>query len=124
MNREHWKAMLPIITAWTEGRVIQVTDSEKVTWWDLHAYESATMHFPPDQYRIKPEPKLRPWKPEEVPVGEKPLWIKSKDGKIKSQIVEVQSITVWCGSSIIHYDVLLEDWTLLDGSPCGVEGKR
>ena len=39
-------------------------------WWDCDHYTSeVSFKHKPENYRIKPEPKLRPWKPEEVPVG-------------------------------------------------------
>jgi len=56
--------MLPIITAFVEGRTIQAEHGD-AGWLD----EGETCSFARTGglYRIKPTPKLRPWNPEEVP---------------------------------------------------------
>jgi hypothetical protein len=64
MTRERAKELLPIIQAYAEGKDVQVFDG--CQWHDLSKPSPA---FEGLEYRIKPEPKLRPWKPEEVPVG-------------------------------------------------------
>ncbi len=64
MTRDRVKELLPVIEAFAAGKVVQVRVEQR--WhdaYDLEFTESA------DDYRIKPEPKLRPWKVEEVPVG-------------------------------------------------------
>lgn len=69
MNREEAKQLLPIIEAYGKGSIIQTTHKGKDNWTD---YPSVPMSFDDSlrlDYRIKPEPKLRPWKPEEVPVA-------------------------------------------------------
>lgn len=64
MKQEHWKAMVPIILAYVEGKTVQFNTTRG--WED---YDDFVFNDKPERYRIKPEPKLRPWKPEEVPVG-------------------------------------------------------
>jgi len=63
MTRERAKELLPVIQAYAEGK--------EVEWKSTQGWK-----FTPDpcltdaiEYRIKPEPKLRPWKREEVPVS-------------------------------------------------------
>ena len=78
MTREEVKKMLPIMQAYAEGRTIQFLDGSK--WLDLcesDFYES------PERYRIKPEPKYRPFKTKEECWNEmlkhQPFgWLKSK----------------------------------------------
>ena len=60
MTREEAKEMLPIIQAWAEGKTIQV--KEKGRWVEL-CIDDFTRS--PDRYRIKPEPKYRPFKTQE-----------------------------------------------------------
>jgi len=60
LDREHWKKMLPIIQAFVDGKTIL---------HDKYSSDAFSFDSAPESYRIKPEPKLRPWKPEEVPVG-------------------------------------------------------
>ena len=52
--------MLPIIQAWADGKIIQVR--EKGRWVEL-CIDDFTRS--PDRYRIKPEPKYRPFKSQE-----------------------------------------------------------
>ena len=60
MTREEAKEMLPIIQAWADGKIIQVR--EKGRWVEL-CIDDFTRS--PDMYRIKPEPKFRPFKTQE-----------------------------------------------------------
>lgn len=63
MKPETAKKNLPIITAFSEGKTVQVWDGG--AWYDMR-----NPKFDDDfEYRIKPEPKFRPWRPEEVPIG-------------------------------------------------------
>ena len=60
MTREEVKAKLPIILAFAEGKTIQIKSKDK--WADL---EEPDFRCSPDKYRIKPEPKYRPFKSRE-----------------------------------------------------------
>ena len=60
MTREEAKELLPIIQAWAEGKNIQfLSDGE---WQDINQTDFTCY---PDKYRIKPEPKYRPFKTQE-----------------------------------------------------------
>jgi len=71
-----------------------------------------------DCYRIAPEPKLRPWKPEEA-VG-KVVRLKN-DHRYVSIITGVES-NIFISSINVTRDAqwYLENCECLDGSPCGV----
>jgi hypothetical protein len=73
MTRQEAKELLPVIQAWADGENIQVRSiADPDVWIDLPMHdEPRGVLFNGDSrsYRIKPEPKLRPWRPEEVPVG-------------------------------------------------------
>lgn len=56
----------PLLKAWGEGKKLQYNNG--YGWHDC-AEMHGILDDPKVEYRIKPEPKLRPWKPEEVPVG-------------------------------------------------------
>lgn len=64
MNRDEAKALLPILTAFAEGKPLQVYSSFRREWVD---HDFIPLGHPATSFRIKPEPKLRPWKPEECP---------------------------------------------------------
>lgn len=68
MNRKEWKKRLPVIQAFVEGKRIEVKTGSK---W----LECDDPHFHHSLYRIAPEPKLRPWTAEEVPLG---AWVRRK----------------------------------------------
>ena len=60
MTREEAKELIPIMQAWAEGKNIQfLSDGE---WHDIN---QADFTCYPDKYRIKPEPKYRPFKSQE-----------------------------------------------------------
>jgi len=66
MTREYIKQLLPVLAAFADGKAIQFRIKSHHAW-----SESDDMAFDRgvENYRIKPEAKLRAWKPEEVPVG-------------------------------------------------------
>lgn len=73
--------------------------------------------------RQKPTPKLRPWKPDEVPVG---AMCKRKDGQFKGMIIacDTESGRIWMISSHTPEAVLKDFMHSLDRGktwlPCGV----
>ena len=68
MTRERAKELLPVIQAYAEGKTIQASITNGC-WDDIEQANWGSSINDHVRYRIKPEPKLRPWKPEEVPVG-------------------------------------------------------
>lgn len=87
MTREQWKLALPFAQAYAEGKELEwQTKSGGECWYPVTDGEL----FNVDDYnfRIKPEPKLRPWKPEEVPVGALFRW--------KDQPHDINLITAAC----------------------------
>lgn len=63
----------PIILAWLNDQPIQWRYNEHTPWEDEDLTVSECLPPVPNfnglDWRIKPKKKLRPWKPEEVPVG-------------------------------------------------------
>lgn len=68
MTKEQAKAYLPFIQAVADGKVVQWKSRLTGQWSDCDNHYSVT-GSPPEELRIKPTSQLRPWKPEEVPVG-------------------------------------------------------
>ena len=60
MTRKETKELLPIMEAYSKGKIIQIWDESK--WVDL---DEVSFSASPDKYRIKPEPKYRPFKTRE-----------------------------------------------------------
>lgn len=59
MTREEAKAFLPIIQAFANGKEIEFNDS--IEGWITIKGDSLGFVFSPANYRIKPEPKYRPF---------------------------------------------------------------
>jgi hypothetical protein len=66
MTREWWAARLPYIQAFVDGKIVERYSDIGNDWIQITdpAFDDKACN-----YRIRPEPKLRPWKIEEVPVG-------------------------------------------------------
>ena len=66
MKPQKVRELLPIITAFAEGKQIQLLCQGR--WTDFNSFDFSCAS---SDYRIKPSPSptLRPWRPEEVPVG-------------------------------------------------------
>ena len=129
MTREEAKELLPIIQAFAEGKNVQVFYENE--WITLSEFNFDKC---PNLYRIKPEPKYRPFKtPEECwqemlkhqPFG----WIKQKenDGKIvhTGYIFEVTNQVLITLSSdvgnVTTSSYLFRAYTFADGTPFGIK---
>jgi hypothetical protein len=69
-------------------------------------------------FRPKPEPKLRPWRADEVPVG---AVVKINGTPIRRMIISIED-TESCNLADfgnIGLNLILKLYTLADGSPCG-----
>lgn len=63
MTREHARKVAQILNDWADGKQIQ-KEVFGYAWKDYTFDE-----WGQSNYRLKPTPTLRPWKPEEVPIG-------------------------------------------------------
>ena len=69
MTREEAKELLPIMQAFAEGKHVQWRNHCK-NWIDIDERDGLNTEFPLSVYRIKPEPKYRPFKSQEECVKE------------------------------------------------------
>ena len=116
MNREKAKALLPIIQAFAEGKTIEHCDNG--AWW---CDEDLSFSGDPSEYRIKPEPKYRPFANAEEFKPHRDRWLRHKswnDEYRRPNYFDNQTTTL--GSSSYNYPTLLSVFTFEDGSPCGV----
>jgi hypothetical protein len=72
MKRESLLHTINLLTAISQGKTIQQAASHTGTWINVdlmldYPYSLVLTH--PEQFRVKPEPKYRQWKLEEIPVG-------------------------------------------------------
>ena len=123
MTREEAKNLLPIIQAFADGKVIEIFDDE-IGWVKK---ENPKFNLNPDFYRIKPEPKYRPFKRQEECWNEmlkhQPFgWVRSK--KCKALLWNVTSInkddiTIICDYYKFHR--AFECFEFTDGTPFGIK---
>ena len=124
MNRNQAKALLPIIQAYAEGKAIEsrCIKGDKSLW-----YDDKDPSFDDDfEYRIKPEPKYRPFNDSEEcwqemqkhqPFG----WVKSTLFKDLDLVNRVTTLYVEINREIIDYKDALDKFTFADGTNFGVK---
>lgn len=125
MDRNQAKELLPIIKAFAEGKAIEVKINN--VWEDVDNNHNCV--FLPDsyEYRIKPEPKYRPFANAEEcwqemlkhePFG----WVKDKeDGRLIliAEIDRVGNISLLCNGGW-DFDGIKDNFTFADGTPFGI----
>lgn len=123
MTKEQAKLLLPIITAYAEGKTIQMKDNRG----DWHHSANPDFTRGPENYRIKSEPKYRPFKNADECWAEmqkhQPLgWVKF-NGKKASYIhcggIEDRGIFYSCQTWSLEN--MFSDFTFIDGSPFGIK---
>lgn len=129
MNRQQAKEFLPIIQAFAEGKTIQflsLTETEE--WWrDIQYDKNVEFNYPPSRYRIKPEPKYRPFNDAEEcwqemlkhqPFG----WLREKKRNVHTQIgfMYTEGIQGTSGGSST-YKAFFDCFNFADGTPFGIK---
>lgn len=127
MTKEEAKEFYPILQAYAEGKAIECrtkpgtigtsipnewTEMKEIGFWNGI------------EYRIKPEPKYRPFRDSEEcwqemlkhePFG----WVKDKDKGFRLYIVGLNQIRAF--TQVGHnYDQALDEFTFADGTPFGI----
>lgn len=126
MNRNQAKEVLPIIQAFIDGKQIQHLYNK---WEDIEKLTSDLI-INPELYRIKPEPKYRPFQNaeecwEEMQKHQPFGWIKSKDDSTINKFMFIDSLennaANICTSSDFSYNKLTECYIFADGTPFGMK---
>lgn len=126
MDRNQAKELLPIIQAYAEGKVIEsrCIKGDKSLW-----YDDEDPSFDDDfEYRIKPEPKYRPFNDAEEcwaemlkhhPFG----WVKDKETPKFLVCKALGNLLFFIGieDKPYNYKEVLRDYTFADGTPFGVK---
>lgn len=120
--------LFPIFEAIKEGKTIQWLDMG--LWRDIDGDDEGffldTLVENTDGYRIKSEPKYRPFKDAEECWAEmqkhQPFgWVKSTLFKDLALVQRVTTLYVEINRDIIDYKDTLEKFTFADGTPFGVK---
>ena len=122
MTREEAKELLPIIQAFAEGKVIEIFDDE-IGWVKK---ENPKFNLNPDFYRIKPEPKYRPFKThgecwQEMHQHPDFGWVLAKDSKIMYHIYVVGIGYVLIDGMSISFPETFAEYEFTDGTPFGIK---
>ena len=122
MTREEVKILLPIIQAFAEGKAIQFRC--KTGEW-LNILSEFDFTLSPDDYRIKPEPKYRPFKSQEECWEEMHQhpdfgWVVTKNCKVMCHISSVYNALLidYVGYS---FDEMYQKYEFTDGTPFGIK---
>ena len=123
MTREEAKELLPIIQAFAEGKNIEYKN--EFGSWTATDCPLWTNH---SKYRIKPEPKYRPFKTQEECWNEmlkhQPFgWIRNNDTQRLCNIGSIgrNNCGVVIDKSILYFDLAFNTCNFVDGTPFGIK---
>lgn len=126
MDRNRAKELLPIIQTFSEGKTIQSRCKGDTSLW----YDDEYPSFDDDlEYRIKPEPKYRPFKNAEECWAEmlkhQPFgWIKCDEGYLNITYVGDEQVYLADpdgGAILLDSKNSYQDNTFVDGTPFGIK---
>lgn len=132
MDRKELKELLPIMHAYVDGRIIQFKKKEDNDWIDL--LEGGIVISPGYDYRIKPEPKYRPFKTQEEcwqemlkhePFG----WVVTKNTDAYVHIRSVcgeyagqpPMVVFEYGNPYFTFEQIFSIYNFADGTPFGIK---
>ena len=131
MNRNQAKEFYPILQAYAEGRVIEcITKPSFIEGSDVPndwAEMREIVFWNNTEYRIKPEPKYRPFKDaeecwQEMQKHEPFGWVKIEDLYRNIANVTICSITFADNEARdVNYEQAFKNYTFTDGTPFGVK---
>ena len=128
MKRENVKKNIGIISAFADGKTIQILN-ERGEWVDLTEREGlpiGILEEEPNNFRTKPEPKYRPFKDEEEcwqemlkhqPFG----WVKCKeDGSLGLITLIISEENIFINGVGCNSERTMRGFTFADGTPFGI----
>ena len=125
MTKEEVKELLPIMQAFAEGDEIQYRNNYN-EWIDVKTGEGLCFTRPSSCYRIKPEPKYRPFKSQEEcwqeMLNHQPFgWVKAPNGELFCIDKVFDEGVVYKHSSCRFEEYLEGNYTFADGIPFGIK---
>ena len=124
MTREEAKRRAELYSALAEGKAIQVKD-KNLTWVDKNI-EELDYIYDCNNYRIKPEPKYRPFKTKkecwEEMLKHQPFgWIRGKYSAVLYHIDSIASNRVYAFGNHMSFDFIIKNYEFVDGTPFGIK---
>ena len=127
MTREETKRRAELYSALADGKTIQVQNPNEGEWFDvkIETLRSICEEF---NYRIKPEPKYRPFKTQEECWNEmlkhQPFgWVRNNDTQRLCNIGSIgrNNYGVVIDNSILYFDLAFNTCNFVDGTPFGIK---
>ena len=126
-DKEEVKSVMNIIQAFADGKTIQAIDPYDDEWCNQTKLNFEALFE--GQYRIKPEPKYRPFANIEEGLQEilkhQPLWyLKSKETWEQYQILDIkinENKVFIKGYGLLYLADVMEHFNFPDGTPFGVK---
>ena len=129
MNRTKAKYFYPILQAFAEGNIIECRTKPSSLkgsdtpneWMEMKEFEFCNN----TEYRIKPEPKYRPFKNkeecwQEMQKHQPFAWVKEKHSDRYSLITEVNGLSIKVKEGCLFTDGF-KYYTFADGTPFGIK---
>ena len=122
MTREEAKKAAEVMLAYANGKDLQIGEQGGNEWVDVTI---PVFNWELNSYRIKSEPKYRPFKTggecwEEMKKHELFGWLKSKSGDYKV-INSVNFASINSNDYYYTYKQAFDDFTFIDGTPFGIK---
>lgn len=128
---------IKVMQGFVDGKQIEFTEAERDNWREYPQGSIApSWNWERNNYRIKPEKTFRPYKNADemiedwvnrFGVGVWPsiamplIWVRFKDANAPYLVCGYLRSCVAIGVARPSFSELLDDYTYLDGSPCGKE---
>ena len=128
IKRNEAKILVPIISAYAEGRILQYKEEEG--WRDIEDSEGLSINTiikQAENYRIKPEVKYRPFKDQKECWAEmlkhQPFgWVKDRNGsKFVIENVDSRGFVEVYDDGTCNFKEVFENYTFADGLPFGIK---
>ncbi|MDD5855277.1 MAG: hypothetical protein PUC90_02925 [Prevotella sp.] len=125
MTREEAKKRAELYSALAEGKTIQYINTKSGTWEDVKIEEFLRINDS-NNYRIKPEPKYRPFKTQEEcwqemqkhqPFG----WVKEKVSEMLYLINGISDMSIVIMKDITSFEEAMNIYEFKDGTPFGIK---
>ena len=127
MKKQQAKELLPIIQAFAEGKTIQYHTNLNPHWIDISPDGAVNFSDYPSNYRIKPEPKYRPFKSQKECWNEmqkhQPFgWLKGTSNEALYSILEfTNECCVFAYGPLMPFIEVYKYYTFADGTPFGIK---
>lgn len=121
MNREQAKELLPIIQAFAEGKTVQYKTEKEWIQTNVPTFNPYLW-----EYRIKPEPKYRPFKDavecwQEMQKHQPFGWIKASHGYFNIIGIIDDKINFGTEDNWSNYEYMFKMYKFIDGTSFGIK---